>query len=204
MSEEEARSYLGRFLFSGDDVFKTVSVLSGGEKSRVALAKLILQEPNVLVLDEPTNHLDLSSQDALQSVLASFPGTLLFVSHDRYLIDALAEQLWVLDDGRLTRYPGGYSDFAEGLSRPLDRSGDETAPPDRQNREGRVSPEARVRELEDEVVALADRLSEIASTTPAPQLVELMDRYDDAQRQLREADKAWLRAIRESLPASSA
>ncbi len=97
----QARNYLGRFLFSGDDVFKPISALSGGERARVALAKLALHGANFLVLDEPTNHLDIPSQEILQAVLADFPGTILLVSHDRYFIDALATQVWALEDETL-------------------------------------------------------------------------------------------------------
>lgn len=102
----EARSYLGKFLFSGDDVFRPINTLSGGERGRVALAKLALGGANFLILDEPTNHLDIPSQEILQNVLADFAGTILIVSHDRYLIDALATQIWWLNaesvDGRKT------------------------------------------------------------------------------------------------------
>ena len=97
----QARNYLGRFLFSGDDVFKPISALSGGERARVALAKLALRGANFLVLDEPTNHLDIPSQEVLQAVLVNFPGTILLVSHDRYFIDALATQVWALEDETL-------------------------------------------------------------------------------------------------------
>ncbi len=97
----QARNYLGRFLFSGDDVFKPISALSGGERARVALAKLTLQGANLLVLDEPTNHLDIPSQEILQEVLNHFSGTILLVSHDRYFVDALATQVWALEDGHL-------------------------------------------------------------------------------------------------------
>jgi ATP-binding cassette subfamily F protein 3 len=97
----QARNYLGRFLFSGDNVFKPIKALSGGERSRVALAKLALHGANFLMLDEPTNHLDISSQEILQEVLDGFPGTILLVSHDRYFIEALATQVWVLEDETL-------------------------------------------------------------------------------------------------------
>jgi len=111
LSEEGARTFLGRFLFSGDDVFKPVAALSGGERSRVALALLTLQGSNFLVLDEPTNHLDLQSRQFLEEVLGEFEGTLLFVSHDRYFIDSLATKLWVIEDGVLIPYMGNYTDY---------------------------------------------------------------------------------------------
>ncbi|MGE5333281.1 MAG: ribosomal protection-like ABC-F family protein [Nitrososphaerota archaeon] len=109
LSEEGARSYLGRFLFSGDDVFKQIGALSGGERSRLALAKLTLQGANFLVLDEPTNHLDLPARQVLEEVLASYDGTLIFVSHDRYFVDALATTVWMLEDGAITTHVGNYT-----------------------------------------------------------------------------------------------
>ncbi len=111
LSEEGARTFLGRFLFSGDDVFKTIGSLSGGERSRVALAKLTLQGSNLLILDEPTNHLDLQSRQFLEEVLGEFGGTLLFVSHDRYFIDSLATKVWAIDEGVLIPYYGNYTEY---------------------------------------------------------------------------------------------
>src|SRR3989475_8947026 len=111
LSEEGARTFLGRFLFSGDDVFKAIGSLSGGERSRVALAKLTLQGSNLLILDEPTNHLDLQSRQFLEEVLGEFEGTLLFVSHDRYFIDSLATKVWVIEDGVLIPYMGNYTEY---------------------------------------------------------------------------------------------
>lgn len=107
----EARSYLGQFLFSGDDVFRPIETLSGGERGRVALAKLALDGANLLLLDEPTNHLDIDSQEILQAVLDGFNGTILLVSHDRYLIDALATQIWAAEPGRLTVFEGSYQEY---------------------------------------------------------------------------------------------
>ena len=106
-----ARSYLARFLFRGDDVFKPVAALSGGERSRLALALLALEDANFLLLDEPTNHLDIPAQEALQTVLEQFEGTILLVSHDRYLVDRLATQIWVLREGHLDVFAGGYQAF---------------------------------------------------------------------------------------------
>ena len=113
MRPGEIRSYLAKFLFSGDDAFKTVDVLSGGERGRLALAVLALSGANLLLLDEPTNHLDLPSQEVLQSILAGFNGTILLVSHDRYLIDALATQIWEVEpEGqRLRVFDGTYSEY---------------------------------------------------------------------------------------------
>jgi ATP-binding cassette, subfamily F, member 3 len=107
----QVRDYLGKYLFSGDDAFKRVSMLSGGERGRLALAKLALQDTNLLLLDEPTNHLDIPSQEVLQAVLDNYQGTILLVTHDRYLVDALATQIWEIDpDGsQMTAFKGTYS-----------------------------------------------------------------------------------------------
>jgi len=109
----EIRDYLAKFLFTGEDVFKLVEVLSGGERGRLALAKLALSGANLLLLDEPTNHLDIPSQEVLEAVLDAFQGTILLVSHDRYLIDALATQIWEIDEvqGILRTFKGSYSQY---------------------------------------------------------------------------------------------
>lgn len=107
----EARNYLGQYLFRGEDVYKKVSTLSGGERGRLALAILALQDANFLLLDEPTNHLDVSSQELLEAVLLQYKGTILLVSHDRYLIDRLGTQIWAVRDGRLTVYKGNYQEY---------------------------------------------------------------------------------------------
>ena len=111
----QGREYLGKYLFSGDDAFKKVSMLSGGERGRLALAKLALEDTNLLLLDEPTNHLDIPSQEVLQSVLDSYNGTILLVTHDRYLVDALATQIWEIDpdESHLTVFKGTYSQMKE-------------------------------------------------------------------------------------------
>lgn len=111
MGEESARNYLGRFLFSGDDVFKPVAGLSGGERSRLALALLLLQRANFLILDEPTNHLDISAREALEEMLAEFDGTILFVSHDRFFVDRIATRIWAAEDGHLVTALGNYTDY---------------------------------------------------------------------------------------------
>ena len=111
MRDAEARSYLAPYLFRGDDVFKPISALSGGERARLALAILALEGSNFLLLDEPTNHLDIPAREALQEVLENFNGTILLVSHDRYLIDRLATQIWDLHNNHLQVFNGGYREF---------------------------------------------------------------------------------------------
>lgn len=111
MPISEARNYLAQYLFRGDDVYKKVSALSGGERGRLALSLLALEGANLLLLDEPTNHLDIHAQEVLQAVLEQFEGTILMVSHDRYLVDRLATQIWDLRDGQLTVYEGTYQDY---------------------------------------------------------------------------------------------
>ncbi|MGG1514033.1 ABC-F family ATP-binding cassette domain-containing protein [Paenibacillus oryzisoli] len=113
LEEARIRTVLGNFLFSGEEVFKKIAALSGGEKARVALAKLMLQKANVLILDEPTNHLDLYSKEVLESALMDYEGTLLFISHDRYFLNKMAESMLDLQKDGLTAYLGNYDDYME-------------------------------------------------------------------------------------------
>jgi ATP-binding cassette subfamily F protein 3 len=107
----QARAYLGRYRFSGDDAYKDASTLSGGERARLALAMLELDGANLLLLDEPTNHLDIASQEVLQAALSSFDGTVLIVTHDRFLIRALGGQVWAIEGGRLLQFEEGYDQY---------------------------------------------------------------------------------------------
>jgi ATP-binding cassette, subfamily F, member 3 len=112
----ELRTLLGAFLFRGDDAFKPVSVLSGGEKSRLSLLLLLLRPANLLIMDEPTNHLDLASKDALLAALSGFPGTVVFVSHDRHFLDNLATAVLEIRGGRARRFPGGYEYYQRKIA----------------------------------------------------------------------------------------
>lgn len=208
LSEEGARSFLGRFLFSGDDVFKPIGALSGGERSRVALAKLTLQGSNVLVLDEPTNHLDLQSRQFLEEVLGEFEGTLLFVSHDRYFIDSLATKVWAIEDAVLLPYVGNYTEYRT-RHKPVDAKVDggvpkkaqaETKPvtekkPAKKNKKIKErtvedverdveKAEARVKELEDE-------LAEAALQADAAQLTRLSEEYEQAKQHVDTLLEEW-------------
>lgn len=204
----EARNYLGHFLFSGDDVFKQVGDLSGGERSRVVLARLTLQNANLLILDEPTNHLDITSQEILENVLAEFNGTLLLVSHDRYLICALATQIWELEDGQLRVYRGNYDQYLQekrrqrGAAPPESIRGQKSHPPARRKEQkARQERERRARralELEVEIVALegrlatlADALAESSATQQLDRVRELGVEYSQTEQNLEQLMAEW-------------
>ena len=117
MSEDAARTYLARFLFQGDDVHRPISALSGGERSRLALACLLVEGANLLILDEPTNHLDIQSRETLEEMLTAYDGTVVFVSHDRFFIDRVATRVWDIAEGKLVPYLGNFSDAARQKSK---------------------------------------------------------------------------------------
>jgi ATP-binding cassette subfamily F protein 3 len=117
LTETEVRNALGAFLFTGEEVFKNINMLSGGEKVRLALCKILKRRPNVLILDEPTNHMDIVGKETLESMLKDFKGTLIFVSHDRYFVKKVADRLLVFEDGTTHLYQFGYEEYQEKLDR---------------------------------------------------------------------------------------
>ncbi len=181
MLPSQGRDYLGRYLFSGDDAFKKVSMLSGGERGRLALAKLALEDTNLLLLDEPTNHLDIPSQEILQAVLDAYQGTILLVTHDRYLVDALATQVWEVDpdQSHLTVFRGTYSQMKEDMQKQADRLADAAAavappvarklshPKDAAARQERRRI-ARLQEVENTVAGLESQLARLATSLENP------------------------------------
>ncbi len=200
----EARHYLAKYLFTDEDVFKRVAMLSGGERSRLALAKLALQQANLLLLDEPTNHLDIPSQEVLQNVLAAYEGTILLVSHDRYLIDALATQIWEIDpaESRLSVFEGSYSQMktaqqkAASEKKTVTRRATVTAPSQK-----RATAEARRRlaemqRLEEEIDQMEARLRELSARleTPPPdpfEVARLGKEYAELQAELEAKWQTW-------------
>jgi ATP-binding cassette subfamily F protein 3 len=144
VTEEFARTVLGCFLFRGDDVFKKVAVLSGGEKSRLALVKLLLDPPSLLLMDEPTTHLDMPGVEALIAALEQFSGTLIFISHDVYFIRALSTHVVRVEAGRLTRYPGGYEYYLDKMAEQARRSA--PAAPPAQPAQPAAAPKSKIRE----------------------------------------------------------
>jgi ATP-binding cassette, subfamily F, member 3 len=136
----QARSFLGQFLFTGDDVFRAIGTLSGGQRSRVALARLTLKGANFLLLDEPTNHLDLDTQEILESVLKQFPGTILLVTHDRWLVQSLATQVWRVDGEELLAYKGNYEEYLKQRAIVLAPSNDGDGRPETVKAAGKAAP----------------------------------------------------------------
>ncbi|WP_028297717.1 ABC-F family ATP-binding cassette domain-containing protein [Olivibacter sitiensis] len=135
-TETELRSILGCFLFTGDDAFKKIKVLSGGEKSRVALAKALTADANFLILDEPTNHLDIQSVNILIQALQQFEGTFITVSHDRYFLDSIANKIWFIEDEQIKEYPGSYQEYEEWMAkRPAPTKSEKTAPKKEEKKE---------------------------------------------------------------------
>jgi ATP-binding cassette subfamily F protein 3 len=207
----EARHYLASFLFTGDDVLRPVSTLSGGERGRLALAKLSLDGANFLLLDEPTNHLDIPGQEILQEVLTTYTGTILLVSHDRYLIDALATQIWDIQPGQMTVFEGTYQAYlqAREAARQAERgvqtappdAGPKTAPPERHNGRPAMSDyerrrrlgqiEQRIHELEIRLVELSGELGEASTAGAIDRVRALGETYAATESELDDALREW-------------
>ena len=208
----EARNFLARFLFVGDDVFKRICDLSGGEQSRVALAKLVLQRANFLLLDEPTNHLDIASQEILEEVLDDFSGTIVLVSHDRYLVDRLASQLWIIDPAQqaLEVFSGSWAEYMAARNREVQQTevrqsrekwSEDQRQARREEKRSRRESEARQQEaaeIETEIHRLEEQLKalqeEIAAATEAQQAMrihELGTIYGELESQLHEQMDRW-------------
>ncbi len=216
LGEAAARTLLGRFLFSGDDVFKRVGDLSGGERSRVALAQLTLLPGNLLILDEPTNHLDIGAREALEGVLKEYPGAILFVSHDRYFIDALADKIWHVEQGRIREYLGGYSDFVAAREAATARSAgapseaqaartpspspaavrpvatpEPTAPQERLRKKRLAALEAEVALLEQELGRLKADLELASAARDVQQIIALGTQYAELETLLAAKYDQW-------------
>ena len=208
----DIRKYLARYLFTGEDVFKPVRVLSGGERGRLALAKLALSNANFLILDEPTNHLDIPAQEVLQNVLADFDGTIILVSHDRYIIDALGTQIWEInkEEETLEIFQGTYSEFrnyhdaikAASITHDKDRGSERitSRKEERAAKNRALAKErhriSRIKEVESRISVLEKRLSFISEKLAAPPkeqdiVQQLGDDYLEIQNELEALITEW-------------
>ena len=207
----QGRDYLGKYLFSGDDAFKKVSMLSGGERGRLALAKLALQDTNLLLLDEPTNHLDIPSQEVLQSVLDAYQGTILLVTHDRYLVDALATQIWEInpDESQMAVFKGTYSqmkevrekEVARVTAQQVEKIDTRNATIEARRAKSKETKEerkkiAQLQELENTIAELEAKLANLSSQLDSPfvnpaEAAKLGMEYQRVQREMDEKLGEW-------------
>jgi ATP-binding cassette subfamily F protein 3 len=193
--ESQVRSYLGRFLFSGDDVTRPIKSFSGGERSRLAIAKVIVNNPNFLVLDEPTNHLDIKSREALEEALAEYEGAVFCVSHDRYFLDSFAEKIFALENGTIAIYHGNYSYYKEKKDRhtiaavkvETENSVRKSAKTEKQRR---VNPqiikkvEVRIEDMESKIVELEDEIAALEGSSDWQKLTAMLETRDGYYREL--------------------
>jgi ATP-binding cassette subfamily F protein 3 len=214
-TETELRSILGSFLFTGDDAFKKIKVLSGGEKSRVALAKTLTADANFLLLDEPTNHLDIQSINILIQALRQYEGTFILVSHDRYLLDNVANKIWYIEDQKIKEYPGTYQEYEEWQSKRLlvttpqqsNKPEKEVKPKkekkvvsevdnDKRNKINKVGKlisqiEGNIFHLENEVANLEEKLSDPSIYQDEEKLKEMNLAYAKLKESLAQEQKEW-------------
>ncbi len=212
-TETELRSILGSFLFTGDDVFKKIKVLSGGEKSRVALAKALTADANFLILDEPTNHLDMQSVNILIQALQQYEGTFIAVSHDRYFLDNIANKIWFIEDYQIKEYPGTYQEYEEWQSKrklqqkaaapaPQPKKEEKKEPVKQQPTEDKSKQlkklnndlsrmEQQIADLENEVKQLENRLADQDIYNNAAKLKETNSTYQQKQTQVKQLQQQW-------------
>lgn len=222
--EAYVRGILGGFLFTGDDVFKKIKVLSGGEKSRVALAKTLLSEANFLMLDEPTNHLDIQSIQILSGALKQYEGTFIVVSHDRFFLREVANKVWYIENGLVREFPGTFEEFGYhiALQKEKQKAEKKTAPPaktpkvepatptksdyqqdrERKKRESKLKGdiekiEAKIMELEQKKSDLIHQMADPSMATQFDRLVTLQQEVDAIEKALQPAQDAWERLVEE-------
>ena len=199
LTNTEIRSVLGTFLFKGDDVFKQIKTLSGGEYARIKLAKFMLAETNFLILDEPTNHLDIQSKEVLEQALENYDGTILAVSHDRYFIQKLANNIFVMNDKGITQYKCNYTEFEEIMekgSEPLKQADSDKKPKEesdyakrkqiaaeeRKKRNKLESLEKKLKETEDEKASLEKQLEDPEISGDYTKLTEISKKIEELQQ----------------------
>ncbi|MBR49847.1 MAG: hypothetical protein CL734_06515 [Chloroflexi bacterium] len=200
----EARSFLARFLFSGDEIFDQVRSLSGGEKGRLALARLLLKEPNVLILDEPTTHLDIESREALELMLQDFEGTVIFVSHDRHLISFLADSLLIIQNQTVVHFKGSYEDWVKentsvkfknkDANRPIkldSRKKSKNKTPKKSEAKESEILESKIKDIESEIELIESQLSKASNSGNIDEIYELGEKHNQLNKELEDALTRW-------------
>lgn len=210
-TDTELRSILGSFLFTGDDVFKKIKVLSGGEKSRVALAKALTADANFLILDEPTNHLDMASVNILIQALQQYEGTIIVVSHDRYFLDNVANKIWFIEDQKIKVYPGTYAEYdvwnakrkldpkhvalptkkVEKKAEPAKEMSDDKSQQLKKLNKDLAKLEEQASVIEGEVKALNEKLADQQLYTDPANLKRTKLAYSEKQDELKQVQKQW-------------
>jgi ATP-binding cassette subfamily F protein 3 len=213
LPEQQARAYLGRYGFTGNDAFKTIGTISGGEQSRVRLASLVLSQPQMLVLDEPTNHLDIASREALEEALSEYNGTIITVSHDRYFLDRIVDRLLVIRPGECKIYVGNYSAYLEQVEQATQarqatksktgKSG-KNARAEREDQPSRSSPydslsvdaiEEMIMEHETKLFDLQEKFGDSNVYKDADSLADLQEETQRVTAELSELNEAWQNRI---------
>lgn len=205
-TEMELRSVLGCFLFSGEEVFKKIKVLSGGEKSRVALAKVLISEANFLLLDEPTNHLDMQSVNILIQALQQYEGTYVVVSHDRYFVSNIANKIWYIEDNEVKEYPGSFDEYETWMSTrtseqaPVAKSKEkpkpelapvEVAPKSKSTEKEIEKLESQIMTLENELETIEHDMAALAQASKFDDLKNLELKRNEVQNKLDETTASW-------------
>jgi len=202
LSDFEARSALGAFLFSGEDVFKTVNMLSGGERVRLALCKIFKRKPNFLILDEPTNHMDIVGKETLEDILKQFEGTVIFVSHDRYFIKEISDSLLVFEADGVKYLPYGYSQYIEMQSAPKTEAGQQEKPKEKKTYTTPLKElgkkQRQVKKAEEEIALLEEKIGGIKTELCLQEnlsdyikLSQLQTELEDLQIKLDVAYSEW-------------
>ena len=212
LTEFEARSALGAFLFSGEEVFKTVNMLSGGERVRLALCKILKKRPNFLILDEPTNHMDIVGKETLEDMLKSFSGTLIFVSHDRYFISKIADSLLYFSDNGVQHFPYGYSQYLQMKNAPVPEMQKKTEKAEKVKKtyttplKEKAKRERAINKAEEKIALLEEKLDGINTELGLPEnltdyikLSELQKEQEEVQTELDIAMSEWEKLCEEAL-----
>ena len=212
LSIGEARSFLARFLFTGEEIYDQVSSLSGGERGRLALSRLLITEPNVLVLDEPTTHLDILSREALESMLKGFEGTTMFVSHDRHLISLLADNLLIIEDGSVRHFEGTYQELlsesnpiiqpsednrpvqlpAHQKPKPKSKTNHKKSKPRNNTRSKKENHEDSIANLESQIAELEEKLEEASTNGDLESISTLGKDHEELNLRLDKAISKWV------------